>query len=315
MSWLINRSHYDAFHYEKGGGDGGMAQMMMMQMQQQQAEAARERADKAAKDASDHKKFKVSAKNAYDDSSTSAHNMLASRGLVDPEYQSLVDQALGKSNRSITPDDPNVSTHFDGVAEGALSAEQANRIGRFTSDFDKFAPQNFQNNRIQDTLDDSILDQIMSTQYDDASKEAKLYKDRGILTDEGYQGAQKSLDKQKPGVMSNLQTIGQNFLNSERTNLADKAGGFRNSINNYKLGDKLDVNDFNNQLNNEYDSWFKGLGDKIKGVTPSLFDTSDLLNIGGKAQGPVNSSFVGETDTADPNKKKSDTATTQASVF
>lgn len=242
----------------------------------------------------------------------------------DPSISSAIKSALGTAYSSIPDNATNVGSYFDGVYDKVTSQQRDARRTSYGSQLNTLLPTDFEQERVGDTADDSILEAILGEQFDAASADAKRLLDRGAITQEGYNANLKNLDSQKNTGRAKLTSLGNNELNSERTKLAGIANQGRAGASSYELGQTFDPTSYSNKVNSAYDNWFKGLGDTLKGLAPTdLFDTSGFSNTSGGVSGPTNSPFVGTTNALtginalsdEENKKKQASAATATGVF
>jgi hypothetical protein len=279
-------------------------------------QAAQQQAIQQAQAASDAKlgAWNNQRTGLYNSSLQDALSQLAGMGDTDQGDIAAVQGAFGRANAGIG-DMQNLSGVFDGLAAKTFANLTSQKQAGYTKTLNQLFPTGFDTTKVADTTDDDILNGIMQSQYDDASQQANRLLSRGTITQEGYDANLKALTNQKAGANSKLTTLGNNELNSERSSINNIINGGRSDIANFQLGQSLDPNNYMNKVNTAYDSWFKGLGDKLKGIAPTdLFDTSGFLNTAGNITGPRNSPFVGTTNaltgqdalsTSDDDKKKS----------
>lgn len=294
-------------------------QFQMQQVQDQRnyeaQQAAQAKADQQAKLDS----WNTQRGGLYTSSLNDALSQLAGMGDTDANDVAAVKQAYSGVNGSLA-DMQNLSGIYDGLAQKTFGNLTAQKQAGFNKTYNSLFPTGFDTTKIADTTDDDILNSIMQSQYDDAASQAQRLLQRGTITQEGYDANIKALGNQKAGANSKLTTLGNNELSSERSNINNLINQGRSDISNYQLGQSFDPNSYVSKVNSAYDSWFSGLGDKLKGLAPTdLFDTSNFLNTAGSVAGPTNSPFVGSTNALtganalsttddDPTKKKSSNA-------
>lgn len=292
-----------------------------------QASAKQAREDNLANTAKQEKadalgKWNTSRDAVYTGTKNDASARLASLGISDPAVASAVMSALNTANASIPELSSNAGGYFDGVVDRVLGQQRDAARTRYGQQLDKVLPNDFAQTQITDETDDSILESILGDQYNSAASDAKRMLDRGAITQEGYNANLKALDQQRSSGRSKLQSMGQNELNAQRTNLTNIANRGRSAASSYELGQNFDAAGYSNQVNSAYDKWFSGLGEKLKGLAPTdLFDTSGFMNTAGNVTGATNSPFVGSTNAltgsnalSDDDAKKKKQATT-ASAF
>jgi hypothetical protein len=109
------------------------------------------------------------------------------------------------------------------------------------------------------------------------------------LGDQGITAALRNLNEQRSGINFNLQDLGGGILEEGRSSIANIANKARSGASAYNFGEQFDPFSFSTQINNRVADFTGSLGDALRSRAGSdLFDTSNLLNIGGAAQGGQN---------------------------
>jgi hypothetical protein len=109
------------------------------------------------------------------------------------------------------------------------------------------------------------------------------------LGDQGITAALRNLNEQRSGINFNLQDLGGGILEEGRSSIANIANKARSGASAYNFGEQFDPFSFSTQINNRVADFTGSLGDALRARAGSdLFDTSNLLNIGGAAQGGQN---------------------------
>jgi hypothetical protein len=157
---------------------------------------------------------------------------------------------------------------------------------------DTVAPTGFASKRIDDTVDDSIIEAILAEQYQTGENYIRNLLDRGVVTNSGFEGARKNLEGQRAGAKSRLSETGMGLLNKGRGDAENLVNTDRSSVSNMRLGTAYDPYDLGTRLNNQFTDFFANLGDKFRAASPTnLFDTSGLAGIAGASQGAGNTVF------------------------
>jgi hypothetical protein len=270
------------------------------------AEENRRREEEAKALAEKRTQFGTKVGSAFDTATEDARADLGSRGLDEAEFLPIIMRALQGARGGIPEFDPNPLSYFTGAAGGALTSERDRRRSKFTNDIDKFAPFNFADMRIGNTMDDDLITGMVGDDYNRAILEAQRQKDRGVLTDAGYTGAMQNIDRQRPGINARLQDTGGGLLEEGRQTLRNRANAGRQGASMYELGQQFSPLDTQNMIDQDFTNFRTTLADRLKakvGTSP-LFDTSDLLNVGGAAQGALNTKNIGDLLVQKPDEEE-----------
>lgn len=299
-----------------GGGGAPPDRSVELQIEKdKEAQAQRER-DKQDHDAA-VKTWQGTRDASYGRAKDDATTLLQTRGLDPNTYADVVNRKLASTYSGIPELDSNPDRYFDGIAGKALDDLRDTKRSTYKSTFDKFAPIGFENDRIQDTSDDDILNSILGTQYEGARGQADALKARGAITDQGYAADLGALDRQKAGVNSRLQDLGSVQLNTGRKKLIDTANEGRSRADAYNLGDEFDPYSYDSKIQGAYGDWQSHLRDSILGAVGdnNFFDTSNFLNTAGAAQGAQNTKTVAGALLDENTKKKNPDEEDLSTVF
>lgn len=153
------------------------------------------------------------------------------------------------------------------------------------------APGNFDEqltSKFGQTADDSIINEILGSQFDTAKGALDTSLKSGQLNDIGYQAALQNLSQQKDTQFANLNTMGSDLLTNYKTQLSDQYNALRNKANSYTLGNaKPDLTSSLNDLNQQESTYLSGLKGSLLGKlgTAPIFDTTAAIQAGGNKQG------------------------------
>lgn len=270
------------------------------------AEENRRRDEEKAAKAEASMKHQANVGSAFDTATQDASADLAGRGLDENEFMPIIMRALQGARGSIPDLDPNPLSYFTGAAGGALTSERDRRRANYTNQIDKFAPFNFADMRIGNTMDDDLIGGMVGDDYNRAILEAERQRDRGVLNDTGFAGAKSNIERQRPGINARLQDTGGGLLEEGRQTLRNRANQGRQGASMYELGQQFQPLDTQNMIDQDFTNFRTTLADRLKskvGTSP-LFDTSDLLNVGGAAQGALNTKNIGELLTKKPDEEE-----------
>lgn len=151
------------------------------------------------------------------------------------------------------------------------------------------------NTKFGDTADQDILDKIYQEQFGQARSLLDNTKARGELNDQGYNSGLADLNNQGIAGKSKLQQTGNNILSSDRGTLNDRLNAIYNSIGGYNLGSSYDPTSDYSALQGKEGQLQGSLEGDIRGVAPSIFDTSTLLQKASGAQGATSSGSLLDT--------------------
>lgn len=266
------------------------------------AEENKRRQEEAALKAENETKFQGRLGSAFDTASADASGELASRGLNEDEFLPMILKALQTARGSVPDLDANPYSYLSGVAGQTLNTERDRRRANYTNQIDKFAPFNFADMRIGNDLDDDVINGLIDDDLNRATLEAQRARDRGTLNDTGYTGAIENIGRQRSGINARLQDTGAGILEEGRQTLRNRANTGRQGASMYELGQTFNPLDTQNLIDQDYTNFRTSMADRLKGKigTSPLFDTSDLLNVGGAAQGAINSKNIGDLLTKKP---------------
>jgi len=259
-----------------------------------EAQAQREARDQASKDqAAQQAQFDARMNSSFGSGINSANDYFTSRGLDPKLYSGQISNKANQIRGSVPNLAGDPGSYFAGLGENVFNQEQEGARGKALRGVNQVAPEGFATNRIGDTADDATIAAILGEQEGNANQYVTNLRDRGVVTDSGFQAAMKNLQSQKPGAQGRLSELGMGILNSGRGGAENIANTARSRASNLNLGDSFDpFADTGAKLNDFFSSFFSGLGDKVRGQAPTnLFDTSGLANIAGAAQGSQNTAF------------------------
>lgn len=157
--------------------------------------------------------------------------------------------------------------------------------------------------------DNNLVNDFISTNYDNALTQLDRALKRGTLSQSGYNNALNNLNTQRSGAETTIGSIGQGILDDYRNALTEKVQGFGSNIDNYNLSKYGTINTdaFQNSLNDLYNSQQQGLESRFNLATQDLkpFDVTGIIGDARVAQG-INNTQTDELLTAieDSERKK-----------
>lgn len=273
------------------------------------AAADAERAEKIAKAQSKQQA-------GYDNAVSYGGQQINARGLD----QGLVDQygvldlfrsELDRKRQSFAEDDINPLYGESTAFADALAAGTNRYRNDLRNQFNAGAGD--VNSIFADTMDDSILDAILGTERGNVEAQINAARERGSLSNVGYNKALEKLAAQSKAARAELEDIGRGVLSGYRTNYSSTADTTRNQIGSAGFDNKFDVGGALSALNNLRSQLSGRLEGDIYRATEgqSFFNPNAILSYGQNLQGffnPSKQAGVGETSPLlaafiDPNKK------------
>jgi hypothetical protein len=150
----------------------------------------------------------------------------------------------------------------------------------------------YETSAVPTSLTDPLEQAVYGEQRANADEIIQRMLKRGVLTDTGAQAATAELERQAPGVRSQLDKIGQTLLENERSKVSGITNKAREAAANLNVGQGFDVTPYQTEVGTELGDFSKNLSDQFRGGIPgNLFDTSTLASIGGGAQFAGNQPF------------------------
>jgi hypothetical protein len=260
-------------------------ELQQVKFQQEQELARQEREREVAELAA----FQERLGSAVEGARSNAFNQAEMQGFDVGELTPYIDNTIRSIQSTVPTGSENPNSFFNGTLEGALAAATGARRGQFNRQISSFAPTGFEDNLILDTMDDNAINSILDTEFGKAKTFVDNAAARGVLGDQGITAALRNLNEQRSGINFNLQDLGGGILEEGRSSIANIANKARSGASAYNFGEQFDPFSFSTQINNRVADFTGSLGDALRSRAGSdLFDTSNLLNIGGAAQGGQN---------------------------
>lgn len=170
--------------------------------------------------------------------------------------------------------------------EAALAAKDptATRQAAMSTVGGAFAPE-FESSLIPTSVTDPFETEVYNQQRASADEYLNRLLKRGVLSPTGESAARAKLEEQAPRVRTQLQSIADTILGSERSKLADIAGRAKERASSLNVGEGFDISPFTTARDTELGSFNASLPDLFKSnISGDLFDTSALGALGGGAQ-------------------------------
>jgi hypothetical protein len=235
-------------------------------------------------------KFNQQLTSARQNSFNAARKSFEGRGLNFDDYDEIVNAELDNIAKAV-PDLGNPDQFFgNSVGDQIISSKENAARSQYGQQVGSKFGTGFEQKTFADTADDAIIDQLFNEQYTPATDYIARAKQRGTLSDSGYQYALNNLNNMGTAARSKLQTVGGDVLNKYRTEIGGIGSSARNAANNYRLGETFDFDSYLNQFNNKVSEFNNRMGGDIRAAlgNEQLFDLDQLIARAGSFQGPQN---------------------------
>lgn len=221
---------------------------------------------------------------------------LASRGLSEGDFGSVLDQII-QDQRALVPKlDSNPNAYFtsDVFATGLDRHQAALRANNTSAVNSNFAP-GFESNYLPSNSIDDIVNEILGTQRGTASQQIDFQRARGLLNDSGFNTAQQRLGEQEQAARGTLNSLGTAELAKDRSGLTNIIANAGNAASSWTLGTpKFTLDPYKTQVQDFATRELSTLGGDIRGALggTQLFDIPSIIAAAGTAQGPQNLTTV-----------------------
>ena len=158
----------------------------------------------------------------------------------------------------------------------------------FGNQVDAYAPTGFALSRVPDTFDDNSIAAVLARQRGGADKFVTRARDRGNLTDAGFNQAQSLLTNQTGDATARLTDLGNSLLSGFRDELRGIGNTARTGAASYTLGSQFDPSIYENQINSRIGEFGDTLESRLRTGAGDLFDPNEILLRAGSSQGFVN---------------------------
>ncbi len=260
-----------------------------LQAQQFQQEAAA-RAEAETVRVREQGEFDTRLAEALGVAQTTGGTVLGQRGLGEEDFGGLITNEINRIRGTIPNLDAAPGTFFTpGAFNLALdTARNAERAG-FQTQINTIAPEGFARGRLGESMDDDIINAILGEQRGEASNTIQGARARGLLTDAGFNDAQRRLETSAPGALSSLSEVGSGILSQGRTGLRDVVGEGRTNAGLFELGGTFNPESVRTNLDERQAEFTTGLEGRIRSAAPTgLFNVDDILSRSQAGQGVIN---------------------------
>lgn len=148
------------------------------------------------------------------------------------------------------------------------------------------------NNYWNSNSDDELVNNFITTNYDNALTQLDRALKRGTLSQSGYDNALENLNTQRSGAQSTIGGIGQGILDNYRTAMQEKATGYHQNLDDYGLAKYGNVSadafksDFDKLYSDQQGSFEGDFNLATQDLQP--FDVSGIIGNARVAQGVNN---------------------------
>lgn len=140
--------------------------------------------------------------------------------------------------------------------------------------------------------DDELVNNFITSNYDNALTQLDRALKRGTLSQSGYDNALENLNTQKSGAYSTIGNIGQGILDNYRTAMQEKATGYHQNLDDYSLAKygNVSADAFKSDFDNLYSDQQGNFEGDFNVATQDLqpFDISGIIGNARVAQGVNN---------------------------
>lgn len=217
---------------------------------------------------------------------------ISGRGLDANMFTSEIDQMLNSIRGQVPQLDNNPGSYFanQNIADIVLGNATTNRRTQYSNQINNMFGNDFANQRVASTADDSYIDSILGEQYNPALEQIQRAFERGTVNEQGFQTAMNSLNNQRTTAAANLQQTGGGLLQSIRDSLSGVGNEARNAASNYQLGTTFDPTSYQSRADTIFNEGMSGLEGNLRNAIggQQFFDIGSILNQGRTAQGTAN---------------------------
>ena len=140
--------------------------------------------------------------------------------------------------------------------------------------------------------DDEMVNNFITTNYDNALTQLDRALKRGTLSQSGYDNALENLNTQRSGAESTIGNIGQGIMDNYRTAMQEKATGYHQNLDDYSLAKygNVSADAFKSDFDNLYADQQGNFEGDFNLATQDLqpFDVSGIIGNARVAQGVNN---------------------------
>ena len=236
--------------------------------------------------------FNTNLDRAFSSATDTGTSFFEREGVDLDRFLPLLQERLTSTRQGVPELSSNPSSFFNPTvtAQNILDDELRRDRRGFNLDIDKFAGDNFANTLLPGSFDDAIIEKILGEQFADATSSVTRARDRGSLSDFGFESALTNIGSQNDVGRARLQELGGGILETNRNELRDIGTQARSRADAFQFGDSFNPASFEDRINTTFGEQGTRLSGDIRGALggESLFNIGDILARAGSAQGAQN---------------------------
>jgi hypothetical protein len=207
---------------------------------------------------------------------------LESYGLGAGDQYGLFDKMMNtlNTNRSSLQDNQDFSSVLGtNVIDNLINDVRSSKRNEFSRGIQGGLGQNYLDDTFASTIDDSILDNILGTQYEGARTDLTNALNRGQMNQTAYDRALSSLTDAKTAGRGKLETTGQSVIDSLRGGTKSVYDNLLSSANNFDFGDNFDLTGGIGRVKTSAQTGLGQLEGKVREAVgdTKYFDTNSLI--------------------------------------
>lgn len=214
------------------------------------------------------------------------------QGLDPSQYSGDINSQIQRILTGINPADTNPGSSFLNSDQTIYNNLTKNYQNKSQAAVDQLYSPNFETTKLPTSIDQPYVDNIYADQRGQADNIIQNMLKRGVLTNAGAAGASSDLDRQAPGVKTQLQQLADSVIAGGQSKLKGIANTAQTSAGTLKLGQQFDPSSYSKQTDDAFNNFIGNLSNSIKAKVPgNLFQTNGLAAIGGASQGAGNTAY------------------------
>lgn len=214
------------------------------------------------------------------------------RGLNPNDFGEAINLELDRMGAGYgkTTDPTNAYGDDQGILDRVVNQGQERLRNQYLSQVDQQIGTNYGDRLIQSSLLDDTISSILGEQRQGAMDFLQRGERRGIYNDVGYNAGLRTLDNEAAAARSRLSSLGNNVLDTYRTQANSVRDQAYNAASGFNFGRNFDLNNYITQGQDIYGRASQNAGGDLRGTLggEQLFDFGQLSQSIGGAQGAVN---------------------------
>lgn len=294
---FVQQTHFDPYGNVVPTGQSAQDQLnaeIQQRQAQEQATSAANTATANTTAATNESNFQTSKQAAYNNALQQTMRAFSLQGVDPNQYmQSDILPAIQGQMNTIQDLDPNPQSAFPtNLGASILGNVQSGARTQALNQLNQTFTPDYATNALPDATLQNYVGNIVNQQFDPLSTQLQNAQKRGMLSGTGYDAAVTAMNNQKAAATSQVNTLGQNILATDRSGLNNYISGARTDANNLALGTNFDPSSYAKTAGGMASTDLSNFGGAL---TSAVGDTkfaniSDLINAGGAVQGAQNPS-------------------------